>query len=142
LRFYIRYFTLRSEMAQKGWYATGLLEQLWLALDPPTPDALAKKSGVHIKTIYSVNSGDKTLGYNAAKKLADATGRTIHDLGAPTPIEDAFATSLLGQIVEELERNPPAGNPSRLLRLADALRAVADRLEAVAGGQGAERLQG
>jgi len=57
-------------------------------------------------------------------------------------IDDAFATSLLGQIVEEIERNPPVGNSPRLLRLADALRAVADRLEAVAGAQGAERLQG
>lgn len=60
----------------------------------------------------------------------------------PSPVDDAFATSLLGRIVQELETNPPAGPAPHLLAFAASLRAVADRLEAVAVGQGAEELPG
>lgn len=127
---------------KESWDATGQLEKLWKELDPPTADTLASIAGVHVKTIYSANSGNKPLGIVAGRKLAEATGRTIQDIGAPDPVNDVFATSLLGRIVQELESNPPAGTSRRLLALADSLRDVADRLEAVAAGQDAEELHG
>lgn len=127
---------------ERGWHATGLLEPLWLALDPPIADTLADISGVHVKTLYAVNAGGRRLGERAARKIADATGRTIYDLGSPRPTENAFATSILGQIVQEIERNPPTGPAPHLLELAAALRRLADRLEAVATAQADEQLPG
>lgn len=127
---------------KESWDAKGLLEPLWKELDPPTADTLAALAGVHVKTLYSANSGKNRLGIAAGRKIAEATGRTIYDIGAPAPVDDVFATSLLGRIVAELEANPPAGTARRLLELADALRAVADRLEALADGQDAEELPG
>jgi len=127
---------------KESWDATGLLEPLWKDLDPPIADTLAALAHVHVKTIYLANSGKRPLGVAAGRKIALATGRTIFDIGAPSPVDEMFATSLLGRIVDELESNPPAGTSRRLLALADSLRAVADRLEAVAAHQDGEELPG
>lgn len=140
MRFYIRFVTLRS--VEKGWYAEGLLEPLWLELDPPTAKTLAALAGVNVQTLHNVNGGSKRIGIAAARKIAVATGRTIYDIGYPKPAENVFATSLLGQIVQEIERNPPTGPAPHLLELAASLRRVADRLEGLAGSQDAGLLPG
>jgi hypothetical protein len=136
LRLTISHVTLRS--VKEGWKATGLLKPLWMKLDPPGAETLTALSGVPTKALYSYNSGKKNIGMVNAEKIAAALDLSIYDLGATRPMEQTFATSLLGQIVSELEQRPPLGDPSHLRELADELRDLASRVDAVADGRDAD----
>src|SRR4051812_43030046 len=103
---------------KEGWKAKGLLKPLWTTLDPPIARQLAELSGVNEKTLYGVNTGRRTLGYDAAEKIPRALGISLYDLGAPRPRESDFALSMLGQILHELRRNPPSTDPDLLVELA------------------------
>jgi transcriptional regulator with XRE-family HTH domain len=123
----------------KGWNAQGLIEPLWRRLKPPLRETLAEMTGIQPGTLSGYNTGRLPLGMPNAQKIASALGISVYDLGAPGPLQETFATSIMGQIVAELEARPPDIPPARLRELAAELHRLADRVEAVAERQDADR---
>lgn len=64
-----------------SWKATGLLEARWSSVGGR--DGLAAKTGIQPGTISGYNTGRLPLGMRNAKKIADALGVSVFDLGAP-----------------------------------------------------------
>lgn len=72
---------------EKGWDARGRLAPLWREL-PGKRDELAERSGVKGPTLSAYNSGKRPLGYGNARKIAQALGVSLLDLGAPEATAD------------------------------------------------------
>jgi hypothetical protein len=65
---------------------------------PGGRDALAKKIGTTGSSLSSRNSGTKPLGIQLARKIADETGVSVMELGAPEGLADPRGLTLLDRL--------------------------------------------
>lgn len=82
---------------EKGWDAAGLLEPLWKRVGGR--DRLAEATGIQPGTLSGYNTGRLPLGATNARKIADALGVSVLELGAP---EEEAQTRQDRRIVDRL----------------------------------------
>lgn len=88
--------TLRS-VAQKGWNAKGLLQPLWREIEGGR-EGLELLTGIRGTELSSYNSGKKPLGIANARRIADALGISVLELGAPEEEADHQGLSILRRL--------------------------------------------
>jgi transcriptional regulator with XRE-family HTH domain len=71
---------------ERGWNAKGRLTPLYKRFR--RRDDLAEITGIDTGTLSGYNSGKRNLGMGNALRIADATGVTLADLGAPTDVQE------------------------------------------------------
>lgn len=106
---------------QKGWDAKGLLTPLYARHGGR--EGLAEKTGVSIAHLSGVNNGKRELGIDAARKIAEATGISVLELGAPVEEADEKGRSWL-DLLEELRVEMAAENLKLREDLAKAIRRI------------------
>lgn len=102
-------------------------------------DALAAKAGITPPgTLSAYNSGSRPLGVRNGKKLADALGLTIYDLGAPSDPEMAEVAPGVLDRLGALEARAASLNAenARLDQLVVGLTARVEHLEGAAASRG------
>lgn len=109
-----------------GWVAAGLIEKAWKAAGL-SRDKLADRTGIDPGALSGYNTGRLNLGPKNARVIAEATGVTLADLGAPEGVvgEDPGSRLLhhrLAEVEEALEALGPMlaaleGLPERVLAL-------------------------
>jgi transcriptional regulator with XRE-family HTH domain len=114
---------------EKGWNAKGLLAAHWKAVGGR--DALAEATGISGATLSGYNSGSRNLGMANARRIADALGISVLELGAPlAEVDEQGATlatrleELATQLAEAVEQQAAAN------RAIARLQARVRRLEA------------
>lgn len=98
-------------MAPAGWSVAGLLEPIWSAKFG-TRDNLARVTGIPGPALSGYNTGRLRLGIENARKIADAAGVSLAELGAPEEAtrDDPRSVPLLDRLatvegrVADLER--------------------------------------
>lgn len=70
-------------MRRTSWDATGLLEPVWKTLGVSDGrDELARLTGIPATSLSSVNTGKRPLTLDAARRISEATGVALSELGA------------------------------------------------------------
>ncbi len=120
-------------MPQKGWYAIGLLQPLWIGYEGGR-DGLAAAVGTTGSSLSNVNSGNRRLGHDLAGRLAAELGISVLELGAPGEPADPHGVSLLGRL-ERVEAGMNQLGPE-LGRLAHRVSALEKRVPPKTGRAG------
>lgn len=110
---------------EKGWKATGRLKPLWGKVGGR--DGLAAATKINGQTLSAYNSGSRPLGIVNARRIAEALGVSVLDLGGPVEDSDEAGKSVLA-LLEELSAKVDAQGKSMTMAL-KALTAGIRRLE-------------
>lgn len=96
----------------RSWNAKGLVKPAWERLGLRNGrDSLAQLTGIPGTNLSSMNTGKKPMTMESAAKIADATGVSVLELGAPLSEVDAAGQSVLDRLeglVVEAERGRAA----------------------------------
>lgn len=108
---------------EKGWDAKERLKPLWGKVGGR--DGLAALTGITGQTLSAYNSGSRPLGIVNGRRIADALGVSVLELGAPLGMGDqARDQTVLGRLLEL------AATVDDLLAVVDELKRRVARLEA------------